>query len=240
MTTTTYAGPGLSQIERFNQILADRLGYVCSGTRARFQWRYAPDEPMFFYDKDDRTLLKKSWADAPAPDGGTLGRVWLIAGWKDNCAIDNMGYAPQCDVCEGRGKWDQYKIGVWQSCPACHGEGRVKAIRIAGTKAAGYSPYFETALAEGRLPTEELNQNYVWAIGDQLARSTEHDKQSFENYMTDEKSVAEAGATRDKTAWRETAMGQYDQWTGAMGNLEPGARGGYLSMPSTASDFADI
>lgn len=228
--TTTYAGPGLSQIERFNRLLAERLGYVCSGSMPRFQWKYAPDEPMFFYGKDDRTLLKKSWADAPAPGGGTLGRVWLLAGWRVNSAIDNMGHTPQCDICEGRGKWDEYGVGFWQTCKSCGGSGRIAAVRIASTRAAGYSPYFETAIGEGQFPTEELNQNYIWAIGDQLSRSAEKDDQSFENYMFDEKYTAEKNERRDSTAWRETAMEQYDNNVGAFGNCQPGTAGGYMSF----------
>ena len=32
------------------------------------------------------------WADAPAPDGGIIGKVWLLAEWRVSKAQDHCGY----------------------------------------------------------------------------------------------------------------------------------------------------
>ena len=73
-----------------NQRLADNLGYV--GDLPRFAWLYAPNQLRLVYDTDDRTLLRKTWADAPAPDGGVIGRAWVLAERRVGKATDHCGY----------------------------------------------------------------------------------------------------------------------------------------------------
>lgn len=226
-------------INILNRRLGEALGLVCSGSIPRFAWKYAPDEPFFVYDRDNRTLLKKCWADAPAAGLGTLGRVWLLAEWKVSNAFDHMGFSPQCETCQGRGKRDEFNVGIWATCHACGGAGRIEGVRMAAARSAGYSPYFETALAAGQLPSEALTANYIWAISKQLAASAEHCTRSFANYMTDEKYAMDRNAGIQQREWRETAAAQYDEHTGAFGNLEPGKRDGYFSFQNNES-FADI
>lgn len=185
-------------VDLLNRRLGESLGRVCGGTLPRFVWKYAPDQPFFAYDTDNRTLLKKCWAEAPAPDGGMLGKVWVLAGWRPYDTYDHCGF----------------------------GDG----VRIPSVHSAGYSPYFETALAPGQEPTEAVTANYIWALDQQLQRSVEHDKRAFENYMAEEKYSADRNEARDKTRWRETAAAGYDNHVGAFGNCEPGKRDGYLSF----------
>ncbi len=82
----------LTPVEILNRRLRDSLGSVCGGALPRFAWKYAPEQPYFVYDRDNRTLLKKTWADAPAPDGGTLGKVWLLAEWRVHQTFDHFGF----------------------------------------------------------------------------------------------------------------------------------------------------
>ncbi len=188
----------MTAVDILNRRLGESLGRVCSGTLPRFAWKYAPEQPYFVYDRDDRTLLKKTWADAPAPDGGTLGKVWLLAEWRVNNVIDHHGFSD--------------------------------AIRIPSVHAAAYAPYFETALAPGREPTAELTANYVHALDHQLRNSAEHNDNSFNDYMTEERYTRDRNERLDRNAWQETAAAQYDEHTGAFGNCSPGTAGGFLSF----------
>ncbi len=81
-----------SLIDQFNRRLGESLGLVCGGSLPRFAWKWAPDQPFFVYDRDNRTLIRKTWADAPAPGGGTLGKVWVLAQWRQNKTNDNFGH----------------------------------------------------------------------------------------------------------------------------------------------------
>lgn len=227
-----------SIIKIFNRRLGESLGMVCGGTLPRFAWHYAPAENFFVYDRDNRTLLRKSWADAPAPWPGTLGRVWLIAQWRASNAYDNMGFEPRCEKCKGEGRIDPYGVGVHSTCDGCGGSGRVASVRMPAVKGSGYSPHFETVLYGGQIPTERLNANYIWAISKQMSASIEHSPYSMQDYMMEERYEKEHNEAKDASAWREKAAAGYDDWTGAMGNLEPGKRDGYLSMPSRTSDIA--
>lgn len=82
----------MTHIDILNRRLAESLGRVCSGTFPRYKWFYAPEMPYFVYDRDDRTLLKRTWADAPGPDGNPIGKVWLLGGWRINKTLDHFGY----------------------------------------------------------------------------------------------------------------------------------------------------
>jgi len=82
----------LTHIDILNRRLAESLGRVCSGTFPRYKWFYAPSMPHFVYDSDDRTLLKRCWADAPGPDGNPIGRVWVLAEWRRSRAFDHHGF----------------------------------------------------------------------------------------------------------------------------------------------------
>lgn len=184
-------------IDLLNRRLAERLGCVCGGSLPRYAWKFAPHQPMYVYDRDNRTLLKRSWADSPGPDGKPIGAVWLLAEWRVNRNVD---------------------------------AGTSAGVRVPVIGGAGYSPYLETAMPPGREPSEAENQHLISDIDRQLAASAEHDPNSFENYMADEKSTADANKRKDKAAWRETTAEQYDNNVGAFGNCAPGTRGGYMSF----------
>lgn len=81
-----------AHIEMLNRRLGEALGFVCGGFLPRFAWKYAPDMPMIFYDKDDRTVRKLSWASAPDVNGGRIGRQWLLANWRRMGHSDHHGY----------------------------------------------------------------------------------------------------------------------------------------------------
>jgi hypothetical protein len=82
-----------THINSLNRRLGEHLGLVCGGTLPRFAWKYAPDQARFVYAADNRTLLKRSWADAPAPAGGFLGKVWVLAEWRTSRAFDHFGFS---------------------------------------------------------------------------------------------------------------------------------------------------
>lgn len=187
----------MNDVAQLNRRLGESLGLVCGGMYPRFAWKWAPDQAYFIYDRDNRTLLKKCWADAPAPDGGTLGKVWVLAEWRRNNSYD---------------------------------QGESAKVRIPVTREFDYAPYFETALAPGRTPTAEINQNYIWAIGDQLARSAEHDPDSIHNYMAEEKYTMDRNQARDSDAWQEASAAEYDEHVGAFSNTRPGTAGGFMSF----------
>ncbi len=183
-------------IDILNRRLGERLGLVCGGSKPRFSWKYAPEQPRFVYDRDNRTLLKRSWADAPAPDGGTLGRVWLLAEWRKNNSFDHHGF----------------------------GDG----IRVPFIKEADYAPYFETALAPGAQPTEALTANYIAAIDQQM-------QTSHADFIAEEAYSTATNERRDRDEHRERSAIEYDKYTGAFGNLEPGKRDGYMSFQNVES-----
>lgn len=190
-------------VDILNRRLGESLGLVCGGSLPRFAWKWAPDQAHLVFDRDDRTLLKKTWADSPAPDGGVLGGVWVLAGWRESANVDNCGY----------------------------GDG----IRVPFIRSAGYAPYFETALVPGQTPTAELNQNYIWALDQQLQASAEFDRYSFDNYMNDERYSMDRNKARDREDWLEQARTGYDANTGAFGNCEPGRRDGFFSFQNVES-----
>lgn len=80
----------MNHIDTLNKRLADSLGYV--GDLPRFAWHWAPSQARLVYDTDDRTLLRKTWADAPAPDGGVIGRAWVLAERRFGKAEDHCGF----------------------------------------------------------------------------------------------------------------------------------------------------
>ena len=185
----------MTHVDILNRRLGDALGH--RGDKARFAWLWSPDQTRLVYDTDDLTILRKSWASAPAPDGGIIGPVWVLAEWRESKAVDHCGF----------------------------GQG----IRIAATGKPDYVPYYETALAPGKQPTDELTANYIWAISDQLSRSAEEKEDSFEQYMGNEKYTADQNAMRERDWNRERAAHIYDDNVGGFGNCEPGLKDGFLS-----------
>jgi len=187
-----------AHIERLNRRLGEALGMVCSGSRPRFAWKWAPDQPHIVYGRDNRTLIKRTWADKIGMDGKPIGRVWVLAQWRVTSAADHHGY--------GTG------------------------VRVAVMAPAGYKPHMETALSPGEVPSEHLNQNYIWALDRQLSASAEHDKNAILNALAEEKYEDQRNETRDAKEWRESALGDYDQHVGAFGNCRPGTAGGFMSF----------
>lgn len=92
MTVPPFSTMTNSSVDHLNRRLGEALGLVCGGSLPRFAWKWAPDQPHYVFDRDNRTLLKRTWADAPAPGGGVLGGVWVLAGWRENRNYDNFGY----------------------------------------------------------------------------------------------------------------------------------------------------
>ena len=90
-------------IDILNRRLHDALGSV-GGTQPRFQWCWAPDHLWLVYDFDDRTIVRKTWADMPSPAGGPIGKAWLLAEWRVSKAVDNHGFGSRCEKCNGEGK----------------------------------------------------------------------------------------------------------------------------------------
>ena len=91
-----------SSIEILNRRLGEGLGFVCGGARPRFAWLFAPNQVWLVYDRDDRTVIKKSWADMPAPNGGTIGKAWVLGQWRVSKAQDHHGYGDGVRVAVAR------------------------------------------------------------------------------------------------------------------------------------------
>lgn len=226
MTVTT-------EIDRLNRRLGDHLGFVCGGSLPRFAWKYAPENPWLVYGRDNRTLIRKCWADQTVL-GTAIGKVWLLAIWDAARTTDDHGFGTPCQECEGAG-FTYWSGSPWSeggrfACGACGGTGRIHGIRVPFIREAGYSPRFETALEPGQMPTAAITQNYIWALGKMLAESAECDPRSIENFMATGTYTAERNERREDHEFEELALSQYDDSTGAFGNCAPGTRGGFLSF----------
>jgi len=185
-------------VDHLNRRLGESLGYVNCGTLPRFAWKWAPDESHFVYDSDNRTVVRKTWADRLAADGKPIGRAWVLAQWKPTKIADHCGF----------------------------GEG----IRLAVTASAKYQPQFETVLPIGVTPTEELNQNYIWALDFQLQNSAEHNPYAMANALAEEKYEDDVNEAQNAKEFRESSLAQYDNYVGAFGNCSPGTAGGFMSF----------
>lgn len=183
-------------VDILNRRLGEALGY--RGAQPRFSWRYAPDELWFTFDRDDRTLLKRTWAHRPGPAGGVIGRAWVLAEWRRSQVFDHFGF----------------------------GDG----MRVPFIREFGYEPYMETVLPEGAAPTDELTANYISAIRWQLDQSAEQKEDSFGNWMAEEAWTSQKNGERDRDVNRERAAAEYDKYTGAYGNLQPGQIDGWMSF----------
>lgn len=229
--------PDPSHIKTLNTRLGDSLGLVCGGSLPRFAWKYAPDMVWIVYGRDDRTVVKKTWADAPSASGGKVGKAWLLAEWRLNKSFDNHGFGDTCGKCNGMGSSTEYGITI--RCRECDGKGTVAGVRVAVRSTSGYSPYFETALLPGQLPSNELNQNYVWAIRRQLDRSAMSRTDALDERMAEEKYIMERQNVVNRNEHLEASLAVYDENVGAFGNCEPGKRDGYMSFqnPESGSGF---
>lgn len=78
-------------IDLLNRRLGEALGFVASGYKPRFMWKYAPDEFMHFYTTTS-SIYRRRWADLYGPGGAPIGRSWLIAGWKAFTHQDHYGF----------------------------------------------------------------------------------------------------------------------------------------------------
>ena len=113
-------------------------------------------------------------------------------------------------------------LAEWRVSKAFDHMGLKDGVRVARTHDAGYAPYFETAMARDRVPTDELTANYIWAIRQQM-------ENSFETYMGEEKWTADQNDRRSRNENLERAATEYDKYVGGFGNLEPGLKDGFLS-----------
>lgn len=182
-----------SLVQTLNKRLGDGLGMVCGGSLPRFAWRWAPDEPWFVYDRDDRTLLKRSWAEMPASDGGKIGRSWLLAEWRRSQVFDHHGF------------------GV--------------GLRVPFIKDFNYHPYLETVIPRGQEPDGALTANYIWALRRMMEQAEDP-----EMYLADEKYAEEKQRKRFAAEHLEASRAEYDKYTGAFGNLQPGQVDGWMSF----------
>ena len=228
-------------IETLNRRLGESLGRVCGGSLPRFSWLWAPNQPWFMFDLDDRTLVKKSWASAPAPDGGIIGRAWVMGEWRRDTSYDHHGYGAACEDCKGTGRsaWSgavnfstgrQMSRGGMRTCPKCAGAGRTYGIRIPVAHEWHYAPYFETAIGHGHMPTEELNANYISVLAYQIDMSAAQTDKSMDMHLAEEKYVMDAQKNRFANEHLERSAAEYDKYTGAFNNLEPGKVDGFMSI----------
>jgi hypothetical protein len=195
----------LADVEILNRRLRERFGAVRGGEviGGRLQWKYAPDQPWITYGRDDRTIIRRSWASMPDGNGQPLGRVWMPAFWMRSTVFDHFGFRPE--------------------------------VRIPFISEWRYLPEPKLALPEGIVPTERINEWLMANFERELLASIEFRKDSFEQYMGEEAWNQQQNEIRNKLANRERSYAEYDRWTGAMGNLEPGNRGGWMSFQNNES-----
>lgn len=217
---------GTKDVQILNRRLGERLGLV-DGRFPKFSWFWAPDQPWLVFDRDDQTLVKKCWGDMAAPDGALVGRAWVLAQWKRSTVFDHHGFGNLCAECRGEGCRSYSNFGLVR-CQACDGKGRVTGMRIPFVKEYDYAPHLETIIGHGQTPTAELTANYCWALTDMMEKAERED--AFEQRMGDEAWIGQRNSERDKIENRERSAAEYDKYTGAFSNLEPGQRDGYFSF----------
>jgi hypothetical protein len=217
-------------INRLNRRLGDALGRLCGGSIPRFSWRWAPAEPWFVFDSDDRTLIKKTWADAPATDGGKIGRAWVLGEWRRNTSFDHHGYGQECEDCKGAG-YSFWSGGIGRRpCAKCGGRGRIIGIRIPVAREWAYAPYFETAIGRGREPDEAMNQNYIWALDRMIQQSAAENDGGMDELLAEEKYTMERQNRRGAKEHLEASRRVYDDNVGAFGNCEVGVGDGFMGF----------
>ena len=220
----------MTHIDQLNRRLGEQLGFVCGGSLPRFSWRWAPTQDWFVYSRDDRTLVKKSWADAPAPDGSTIGRAWVLGEWRRNTSFDHHGYGSSCEDCKGAG-YTFWSGGIGKRpCAKCAGKGRVVGIRIPVAREYAYAPYFETAVGHGHEPTAELNANYIRVLDGMIQQSAAQNDGQMDELLAEEKYAMESQNARGSKEHLARSAAVYDQSTGAYGNLQPGQVDGWMSF----------
>ena len=188
-----------SSVETLNRRLAERLGRVCGGSIPRFSWQYAPDQPWLVYDRDERTVLKKSWADMPAPDGSPIGKSWLLAEWRPTTAQDHHGFGEGVRVAVGKAVG--YAPYLETTLPAgCEPNDEVTAWMIAKIDR-------QLSVSAGIVGMSE----------------------SMDHYMGEEKYSADRNQAAFAKEHLERSRHVYDNNVGAFGNCEVGVGDGFLS-----------
>ena len=114
-------------------------------------------------------------------------------------------------------------MGEWRVNTAQDHHGFGDGVRVAVTREVGYSPYLETALLLGKVPTDDLTANYIRVIGGQI------EKAASDELMAEEKYTMDRNLERDRMANLERSRHIYDNNVGGFGNCEPGLKDGFLS-----------
>ena len=180
----------MTPIAILNRRLATSLGLVLGGSQGKYEWRETTECFYYLRPPTSQTMEKICWAER-------LGRGYVLCVWR----LPEAYMPDACWNCNGRGK-----LGDKIPCAQCGGHGyfagggRVKTITEQQWKEMfhGTVPYpgrgEYKALPEtfARAVTEDLNQNYIWAIDKQVQETFEEqlDRINLEHAM-------------DREQWRE-------------------------------------
>lgn len=188
----------MTLIDQLNRRLADGLGLAAGSTFPRFAWKFSTDLNWYYREGMHENFQVQNWADR-------IGRVWLLCEWRVPTGFDVMS-------------GHQYPLSESQWWQMFRGS-------LPFPKRGEYSPYPETQLKPGQMPTAELTANYIWAIDKQM--SADYQKQLSQ--CSDE-------LHQDHEEFRENQLDEWMDAAPAFGNYDPGKRGGYLSMPYSGVD----
>ena len=193
------------QVKALNRSLGEALGMVSGLHISRFAWCYAPDMPYLFYAKDDRTVLKRSWAYILAPSGGDIGRVWVLAAWRETQVKDHYGYG----------------AGV-----------RLALMHDAEYKPFLETALLPGQLPDAEINQFYISKigQQLSVSAEQIGAT-----QSFDGHMAEYAYRDKKNADRFTMEHRERTYEIFDNFSGAFGNLEPGKRDGYFAFQNCES-----
>ena len=182
----------MSHIELLNQRLGEALGFVNRTKNPRFKWVLSTE--CFWYHRNHlmENFERRCWADR-------LGKVWLIAQWG----------VPKCYDPATRQTRILTESDWWQSFKG----------QLPFPKNGEYSAHAETQQPPGMEPTDELNQNYIWALGKQM--NTDYEEALADGHLE---------MALDRAAHDARWMEQANEVTPAFGNWNSGNRGGNISF----------
>lgn len=189
----------MSNIALLNRRLGSALGYVQAGKTPRFQWKQAHEIHYIYRPLGSQYYVRECWGDRVDPRvQKTYGKCWMISQWRPPEMTEDDWYRrpemPGTETIALAANFPYPRNGTLYAHP-------------------------ETSLPWPMEPTEDLNQNYIWALSDQMATS-------FKAQMVRVQAELAADEAKKKEEWEDYAM----SFAPAFGNYDPGTRGGFLSI----------
>lgn len=179
----------MTSVNLLNRRLGEALGFI-GGSQPRFKWVQAQDCFYYLRAHVGENFQQRCWADK-------IGPVWVLAGWRLPMCFDGQSSRVMTE-------------SEWWSMH--HGA-------IPYPARGQYSVFGESKQPPGRLPTAEVNANYIWALRQQM------DSTYAEQVCDGHTELALDRADRDKKFWQMTADAEP-----AFGNYNAGSRDSSVSF----------